>query len=216
MVTYNTLAVNDKTLRLMFESTIASYPPISDRSRTLQAEKMVASRRLRCWGHILNIVATSFVFTEENKVRAIGITSIRKAHKINHYVRWTAQRRDAFRREVRYEESLKTQRDCRIAASQLDDYLGDTEEPNEEDYNPILEAAIYDSEAALEEDVDSGCPPKIHNDTRWNGVLEEVRSSLHFQDSINRFYYTQSCLDNSDAHHLEVFFSQPHQPLTSR
>lgn len=188
----------------MFESFIPLTPPISDKSRTDQADAMVAQRRLRCWGHIVNIVATSFVFIKkENRTREIALSAVAKGHKLNTFVRQSSQRREAFKREVRAYEAGRNPLDRQITTHMVDEFLGEDDNSDDEDGDGIFQAPIYDSE---EEEDESGCPLKVHNDTRWNGVLTEVDSCLTFKEAIDHFCYLRRQLSyrNSNRVNLEI------------
>ncbi|RYP03806.1 hypothetical protein DL764_004886 [Monosporascus ibericus] len=88
--TFDTANVKRKAIRVC--SANSTLP------QETQADPMANTCRLRCWGHIINIVATGLIFLEKDRTtRVMANRAVETAHKASTFIRVTPQCRDAFK-----------------------------------------------------------------------------------------------------------------------
>lgn len=157
-----------------------------------EVDRLVEHRRMRCFGHVLNIIASSFIFekSEGDRLKSIALSAVQKAHQLAVYIRWSPQRRNTFRKVVK-----KVQ--ARVTTGEVTDFVGEADLDEGEEIlvssladGPLPTKKVWDSDEETVE-VQERDTVKVHNDTRWNSVLTEVDSCLRLKEAMNTFYYDQ-------------------------
>jgi hypothetical protein len=166
-------SANDRTLNLLFQ---LLNPMLDD----CEIENEVANRRVRCWGHVINIVASDFLYTTSpDRGKSMAIDVIERAHKFNAFVRYNPQRRDLWRKVKRQVENINGE-----SLADDDDFVGLADMG----FDTLLERIIERSNAEASDE--SVAMLRVHGETRWNSVLAEFSSTLKDREAVDQFTFT--------------------------
>lgn len=158
------------------------------------AMKLVDQVHVRSCDHVINTIATNFVYKikDNEKHRSIAIPSIENGYRMNNFIRETPLRRKDFREEVVQIDGIKMLVG-KDAERELDEFLDEDEELDTvgsntggDEWPDTSSRGIWDiGEGEL--GVRNSKVAKVEGDTCWNGVLKGVQSTLTFKEAIVRF-----------------------------
>ena len=147
-------------------------PNLVSQPRFLEEKKQ---RRLRCLGHIVNLVAKAFIAeadnTEWQEEEKPGL--IKRLHNIVHYVRRSPQRREAFVKAAEFKQASRT------AVDKFTSFLTTTAD------DPVNLQLVAD------------------NDTRWNSVYLMIKRAVRLRESVD-FYCTQTVAEKDGIPHKDM------------
>ena len=123
-------------------------------------------RRLRCLGHIINLVAKAFIaqantrgWQEEDDKPGL----IKRLHNIVHFIRRSPRRREAFARVMEFRQTPATEVD------KFNLFLTGSDDPTPDDPAPSLQLVA-------------------DNETRWNSTYFMVERAIKLRESIDLYY----------------------------